>query len=212
MQDMMKQYQNLTGFLRKTLPDDFDTVLFDLTEKGYPALEQTTWNDRELAQLRRLVAGTLKKGVPDNGQGMLNRLLVLGNTMIKVSVQFIFDADRPVLALCLLMDMSLPLKLSRFADSLLRVTGEDGEEISLQPAHGDEEQRTGELDDIPAIVSEFGTPPEEMTPSERKEVCCDLYDAGVFRLKGAIPQTAEALGISEQTVYRYISSIRKARS
>ena len=212
MQDILKQYQDLIGFLRKVLPEDYDMVLFDLTEKGYPVLEQTIWNDRELAQLRRFVADALKAGDSHDDGALLNQLNVIGSTMYKVSVPFICDHDQPVLAFCLLMDMSFPLKLTRFASSLLRVNGKDGKELSMQEAQLENEQRTGELGDIPAIVAVFGTAPEKMTPSERREVCCDLYDAGVFRLKGAIPKTAEALGISEQTVYRYVSAIRKARS
>ena len=212
MKDMLEQYRDMIGFLKKTLPEDYDMVLLDLSEKGYPALEKTVWSDRELGAIRKLVADSMKKHGRTDGTGMLNRLVATGNSMRKVSVQIISDEDRPLYAFCLLMDMSLPIKLSHLVQDLLQVTGEDGKPVSFLPEEANVARLTGELDDIPAIVAEFGTAPEDMTPSERKEVCVDLYDAGVFRLKGAIPLTAEALGISEQTVYRYVSAIRKARS
>ena len=212
MQDSLKQYRDLIGFLKKALPDDYDMVLFDLTKKGYPVLEQTTWSERELAPLRKLIADSMKKEDSAAGGDILNRLITTGNTMHKVSIRIISDGGHPLYAFCFLLDMSFPLKLNRFAMDLLQINGEDGEPISFFPEEPVDSQRTGELDDIPAMVAEFGTLPEDMTPSERREVCVDLYDVGVFRLKGAIPKTAEALGISEQTVYRYVSAIRKARS
>ena len=68
-----------------------------------------------------------------------------------------------------------------------------------------------DLDEIDEMVKEFCPGPSELTPKERKELFLDIYDTGIFRIKGAIPKTAEAMGISEQTVYRYISEIKKLR-
>jgi predicted transcriptional regulator YheO len=71
--------------------------------------------------------------------------------------------------------------------------------------------REPSLDSIGEIVAEFNVVPENTTPDERLEIMCDLYDAGVFRLKGAVAKTAEVLHMSEQSVYRYLTRIKKAR-
>ncbi|MDY3974229.1 transcriptional regulator [uncultured Veillonella sp.] len=47
---------------------------------------------------------------------------------------------------------------------------------------------------------------------ERMEVVTQLYDNGLFLLKGGISATASKLGVSEPTIYRYINNIKKMRA
>ena len=43
------------------------------------------------------------------------------------------------------------------------------------------------------------------------ELLTDMYDEYVFSVKGSVAKTAEVLGMSEQSVYRYIAGIKKTR-
>ena len=43
------------------------------------------------------------------------------------------------------------------------------------------------------------------------EIILELYEMGVYSLKGSVARTAEVLQISEQSVYRYLSKIKRAR-
>ncbi|MBR4905403.1 MAG: helix-turn-helix domain-containing protein, partial [Clostridia bacterium] len=67
------------------------------------------------------------------------------------------------------------------------------------------------LDTIERIVSEETDAPQRLTPEEKKALIVELYDAGVFDLKGAVAEAAAALHLSEQSIYRYLSQIRRMR-
>ncbi len=62
------------------------------------------------------------------------------------------------------------------------------------------------------MVKEMGVEPGRISQEERLEAIFDLYDMGVFELKGAVARTADALEISAQSVYRYLAKIKRARS
>ena len=38
-----------------------------------------------------------------------------------------------------------------------------------------------------------------------------LYDSGVLDLKGAVAKTAQALRMSEQSIYRYVAKVKRGR-
>ena len=47
--------------------------------------------------------------------------------------------------------------------------------------------------------------------AEKITVIQTLYDKGVFLIKGAVPEVAQALFCSEATVYRYLSKLSGKR-
>jgi predicted transcriptional regulator YheO len=51
--------------------------------------------------------------------------------------------------------------------------------------------------------------PDRMSQQEKMDVVRQLYGEGVFNLKGAVAQISAAVKISEPSVYRYISMIKK---
>lgn len=54
--------------------------------------------------------------------------------------------------------------------------------------------------------------PQKLKPQHKKDLIKALNDKGVFLIKGAITETAFELNISEPTVYRYISELKKTVS
>lgn len=65
------------------------------------------------------------------------------------------------------------------------------------------------LDGVARIVAAQGVEPHRMTPDEKVAAVRELEQAGVFLLKGAVAQVAEALLVSEPTVYRYVKQVRR---
>lgn len=65
------------------------------------------------------------------------------------------------------------------------------------------------LDSVARTIARRGIDPERMTQDEKIETVRELESAGIFLLKGAVAQTAEALHVSEPTVYRYIKNVRR---
>lgn len=65
------------------------------------------------------------------------------------------------------------------------------------------------LDGVARIVAAQGQDPQRMTPDEKIAAVRELERAGMFLLKGAVTQVAEALYVSEPTVYRYVKQVRR---
>jgi predicted transcriptional regulator YheO len=98
---------------------------------------------------------------------------------------------------------------------LLKGGGPEGtDNAGLAPARVTERLSTtvDELahDGVARIVAAQGIEPHRMTPEEKIGAVRELDRAGVFLLKGAVTQVAEALHVSEPTVYRYVKQVRTA--
>lgn len=65
------------------------------------------------------------------------------------------------------------------------------------------------LEGVARIVLAQGVDPQRMTPDEKVVAVRELDRAGVFLLKGAVARAAEALHVSEPTVYRYLKQVRR---
>lgn len=62
---------------------------------------------------------------------------------------------------------------------------------------------------INAVTHSAGVPIERLTVVEKVEIVRRLNDEKLFLIKGVISQVATMLGISDATVYRYLSQINK---
>lgn len=62
---------------------------------------------------------------------------------------------------------------------------------------------------VATVVAPFNLPPDRLSPTEREEVVLALYKRGFFHLRGAVEHVAEAFGLSEATIYRYLKSVQK---
>ena len=212
MNNMPDGYKGLISFLGKALPDEFDAILFDLSEKGYPVIEQADWGSEDVNDVRKCMAELIRSGRIDDSGCVMNVVVpTKRKKLFKASFYFIKEGEKYLYAMALITELDMLLRMSAYFGKRLTVTGFDGmNEINMSDIKQEERQIT-DPDEIRDMVYEFCQDPSELTPTERKELFLDIYDTGVFRIKGAIPKVAEAMGISEQTVYRYISEIKKHR-
>lgn len=212
MNRTLEAYKGLISFLGEALPNEFDAVLFDLTDKKYPVIEKSDWGASGEELIRRTITDAIKSGAADTDGKVLNIITATKDKrLIKISIYFIKDEEKLVGALALNMELDFFLKMSTFLRDKLNIVGGAGPVNMSQTLDESDFRRAEGIDDIESFVEKFGTPADKMTPSERKEAFMDLYDTGVFRLKGAIPKAAEALKVSEKTIYRYLSEIKKMR-
>ncbi len=212
MNNMPEGYKGLISFLGKALPDEFDAILFDLSEKGYPVIEQADWGSEDVNDVRKCMTDLIRSGKADDSDCVLNVIVpTKRKKLMKASFYFIKEGEKFLCAVALITELEMLIRMNTFFRKRLTVAGLDAmNEISMADMYEEERQIT-DPDEIRDMVYEFCPDPSELTPTERKELFMDVYDTGVFRIKGAIPKAAEAMGISEQTVYRYISDIKKHR-
>lgn len=210
MNRTLEQMIPMVAFFAETLPNAYEIRVFDCTEKGMPIVRQ--WNAKRGYDdaLRKYIRRIVKNpGIVKNGM-LLNRADVeIKGKLYKTSFYIIKDIEDKVtgiLTVSLMLNDVFPMY--SFFDSLVQCAAEDFAEIQPAPDTADAKPT---LETIDTFVAANADAPERLTPEEKTALFIDLYDMGVFELKGAVAKTAEALHMSEPSVYRYLAQIRRAR-
>lgn len=209
----LEQYQQLVKFLAETLGNTFECGLFDLTDPAYSLVAAANANSDIQDRVRDMIVRTIDSPKVQAGHYLANRPIQIDfDRLLKVSVYFVRGEEGKIIgALWLTMRCDLFLKLDAFATSFLQFSTEELDAQEQAQAKVPAPSRELSLDTITEFIKEFSVAPGRMTLDERQEVICDLYDMGVYNLKGAVARTAEVMQISEQSVYRYIAKLKKAR-
>lgn len=211
MDDILSRYSLMVSFLGGTLGDSCEVYLLDLRQKDLPIVARHNLHRGSVGPLRRLVREALRAPRVRESGVLLNRGVASDTEkLMKCSLYFIRDeAGEPVAVLCLVVRMQSYLEMFTYLEGLIRLNNNDLDEPESSGLSAQPEEPTLEL--IDRMVAEFTPDPQRMTPEEKTELVLDLYDAGVFDLKGSVAKTAAAIGMSEQSIYRYLSRIRKNR-
>ncbi len=61
---------------------------------------------------------------------------------------------------------------------------------------------------ISEVIGRAGIPPARMSPEEKTDAVQRLKEDGILSMKGAVAETADQLGVSIPTIYRYMSKFR----
>lgn len=211
MNPILKQASETAAFLAEALPENYEILVFDLTQKGFPTAAGSRTRSGHAEDLRQYVNKLLRsKTVVENGRLTRRADVSIGNKLYRSSVQLIKDPEgTPVAALVLALELSSLMAMHGMLNSLLSFDTTDLAEIAPVPATQEIQEPTLEL--IERMVAEFTDAPERMSSDERAELLMDLYETGVFSLKGAVSRAAFCMEMSEQSVYRYLAKIRRAR-
>jgi predicted transcriptional regulator YheO len=66
---------------------------------------------------------------------------------------------------------------------------------------------------IEAELASIGIHPSAMTPADKFKIIQRLYEGGIFLMRGSVFRAAQALELSEPSIYRYLTAVRaKARN
>jgi predicted transcriptional regulator YheO len=218
-------YLPLMDFLAELLGPRTEIVLHDTSDlsRSIVALTNGHVSGRTVGgPATDLVLKVLQNHEHDDRDFLANYLAEsrTGGTF-RSSTFFIRDAGGDVVGmLCLNIDDE---PLTRARDLLAAITATTGlvkgadrggaGEAERPPAPVAERLSTNvdelALDGVARIVAAQGVEPHRMTPDEKVAAVRELERAGVFLLKGAVAQVAEALHVSEPTVYRYVKQVRR---
>lgn len=225
---ILQQYVKLTEFLGHTLGPSYEVALHDLTNKDRSiiAIANNHVSGREVgAPLTNMALSILKDKSYETSDYRLNYYGVSVNGKdLRSSTLFIKDNGRLVGMLCINFDDSRYLAAS---ENVLRLCHPDifiDDHIAPQQAEpGDPFPRA-----VPATTESFhnsidavagdavgrelirlGVTADRLTPDERMQIIASLENGGIFLLKGAVKDVADALHCSQASVYRYLSQIKK---
>jgi len=132
-----------------------------------------------------------------------------GDKTLRSSTYFIKDTEGNTIGMmCINIDIS---RYEKITDELSQLFMLD--KLLKQQNGINEENFMSSIDElidsmIDETVKECGAEIPRMTEEEKKGIVSKLDKKGAFLIKGAVEQVAGKLGVSEQTIYRYMKDTR----
>lgn len=148
-------------------------------------------------------------GPPDKSTGAYRTRTKEGRELKSSTGIFYDDNGEPLAALCINWDLTLLRNFSEFIDLVnaglpsLERNGEDTEVKSINPE--DVARET-----IDGVIQEYAKPTYLMKREDRLQVIHIMYRRGVFLIKNSVEMVAQALDVSKNTVYGYVSEVKQA--
>lgn len=223
---LLQQYIRLTEFLGQTLGPDYEIALHDLTDKNRSivAIANGYISGREVgAPLTNVALKILMDRSYDTQDYRLHyRGVSAAGRTLRSSTFFIKHNGKLIGMLCINFDDSryreVGLSIQRLCHPDRFVQDELGGGslplVTLAPAAPETESFHNSIeavagDAVSRELERLGVTAERLTPEERLEIIASLETGGIFLLKGAVKDVADALRCSQASVYRYLSQLRK---
>lgn len=216
-QDYLKSFIPLIDFLAALLGKNSEIVLHDLTnlDSSILAIRNNYITKREVgAPATDYVLRTLKQGINENLDFTVGYREVSNreHKQLHSASYYLRYEGELVGMICVNTDESIFKELNKSIDALevlLRTyRKQDTSEQSAIPesfSRSIEEMADNTVMDV--SISK-GVPVERFKQEDKFDVIQALYDSGFFLLKGAVPEIARILKISEPTVYRYLQNVK----
>lgn len=217
---MLESYKKLVDFLGLILGAHCKIVLFDLrlSPPAVVAIANGTMEGGKGvgAPLTRVARDIIESGewkTCDYKSEFLGR--TRKGELLKSSYFFIKDAGQLIGMLSI---NSSAAQYQKLCQEILQLGG-FASLLALQPAESTAVPAhfSESFSDVSELVSNIlgtrfaGIGASRLTQAEKMTVIQALYDKGVFLIKGAVPEVAQALFCSEATVYRYLSKLSGKR-
>lgn len=199
MNNVLNEYRNIAGFLRNSLGNLYKIFVLEYKDNELQSVESDYVDSEDVKNCLVLMSEcarhkkTYADQMTDTHTGRIT----------KISVQVIYGEEGEIVgALCILLPCGPFLKLMGLANEFLRCETQNEVHNAVYPST---------MEGIERYINDFAIQSSKPTRNEKTEIICDLYDMGMFRIKGAVAKVAEMLQMSTKSVYRYIKEIEEAR-
>lgn len=223
---LLQQFSKLTEFLGRALGPDYEIALHDLTDKdcSIVAIANNHISGREIGAPLTNVALKIiaDRSYLTSDYRVHYRGVAADGKMLRSSTYYLKDeAGALVGLLCINFDDT---RYKMISDSILGLCHPDAfvETNFLFDEHRLAAQRPAEDperfqhtprgvagSEVATVLRDMNVAADRLTQDEKMEVVGVLESRGVFLLKGAVKDVAEALCCSPASVYRYLSKLRK---
>ncbi|MDY3618244.1 helix-turn-helix transcriptional regulator [Agathobaculum sp.] len=223
---LLQHYVKLTEFLGHALGPDYEVALHDLTDKNRSiiAIANNHVSGREVgAPLTNVALQILMdKSYEKNDYRLHYCGVSASGKTLRSSTLFIKQNGKLIGMLCINFDDSRYqavgeeiLKLCHpdtFVDTAVKrsIRGPFTEQVpapSTESFHNSIDAVAG--DAVARALAALGVTADRLTPDERIQIITQLETGGIFLLKGAVKDVAEALHCSQASVYRYLSQVKR---
>ncbi len=210
---ILDQFARLTAFLGLALGPDYEVALHDLTDKhcSIIAIANSHVSGRSVgAPLTNVALQILKDGSYLRSDYLLHYPgLSQEGKPLQSSTFFLKEEEKLVGMLCINFDDSRYRAVSQAVLQLCQAAGLEEPEEARAPErfHNSIQGVAGEA--VAQALAGLGREAGQLTPEQRQQLVAALEPQGIFLLKGAVKEVAQALGCSQATVYRYLSQARR---
>lgn len=210
--ELLKPYIKLVDFIAEMMGPDTEVVLHDLTDldNSVIAIRNSHISGRGVgAPATDLVLKVMKEVKYNNTNFLCNyKGYSKDGNLLRSSSFFIREKNQIIGVICVNTDCEKLIQASKLLSQFVsfNICSQAHDEVTETLNHSVEELT---LDSINPIVESMNIDPKRMNQDEKMEVVKILYDKGVFLLKGAVGHCAQTLHISESTLYRYLTKIKR---
>ena len=206
----LKKYIPLVDFLAEVFGNDAEVVLQDVSDfnNSVISIRNNHISGRKLgAPATNLVLKVMNGNFTDKNYVTNYRGVSATGKVVRSSTYFIKDDKEIVVGmLCINIDIDKYVQLKNHLDSILKLPEEIFEKTTERFSVSAEGLAS---DSIETILEESGISPDRMSQAEKIDVVNKLDKNGVFLVKGSICKVASILNVSNATIYRYLSKIRR---
>lgn len=221
----LKKYIDLVEFIGNFLPPNCEIVLHNVenVDKSIVAMKNNHISGRDIGgPITDFGLMLLKDKVYEKKDYILNYSSKSKDGRIfRSSTYFVKnDYNELIAMLCVNIDLSVTSKIKNFFDEYLSTyLGGDNikdnfveENINVKNDTDIIEHLENSVDDIVSNIiqqnlTNLNIPLERLSAEERIEIVRILNENGIFLIKGSVAEVAKQLGVSENTVYRYINKL-----
>jgi predicted transcriptional regulator YheO len=211
MKESYNKYLPFIDFLEAMLGEDTEIVLHDIRDLEHSIVDIRNGHisGREIGgPITDLTLEVINKAKYKEKPYYVNYTSYAANgDLLKSSSLFIMDEGGELIGLlCINQRKQDLVMMKQIIDGMLVFTqnGEKRKAIETFSASA-EDLITAQIREV---ICRRHVKPVRMSQDEKVEVVRELNDLGVFLLKGAVTQSADALSVSEPTIYRYLKQIK----
>lgn len=200
MNNDLTEYSRLAKFLKKSLGNLYEVFVLEYTDRELKTVDGNCDGEEGIEKCFPLILD----GIESDKHSIVNQAVEIDSGKLsKVSAQMIYDGSGKIIgAICIMLKCSPFLKLSGLANEFLNFESPNEENSQNYPLT---------VEGIEKYIMDFGFQSSKPTKYEKTEIILDLYDMGMFNIRGAVAKVADMLHISTKSVYRYISKIKEVR-
>lgn len=220
--EIIKQYIPIVEFISHILGEDSEVVLHDITnpEHSIIAIKNQQISGRKVGgPITDLLLKVIQSKSYKDKNYIANYRSSTKYKTFRSSSFFIKDDNEEIIGvICVNTDIEPYEKVKNLMDKMTFIehSFESMGRTQIDYKNEDEvkEKLYTNVDDllgsmINDVITSIGIPPKRMSIEEKMKVVNQLDNMGAFRLKGAVYEIAEAIDVSEPTVYRYLSKCKE---
>lgn len=211
---ILNSYINFVDFIADMFGEQCEVVLHsvDGEKRSIIAIRNNNITGRKVGDEATELGSKILLNMKQNKYTVYTKLEEKLKKNLKISSYYIFNTHQELIGImCIIIDITMYLQAKNFLDTFLgsdtpginKVIHMDMNEV-LENDNFSISKYSSDI--IAEVIKEIEIPVERMTNEERQAVINKLDELEIFRIKGAISETANQLKISIASMYRLLKN------